>query len=56
MRIRARTVYPMKMRVGSTQIKSEYRVVSVANETLYQLSYTPVVGKEISTSVRFFIK
>jgi hypothetical protein len=33
----------MKMRVGSNQIKSEYRAVSVANETLYQLSYTPVL-------------
>jgi hypothetical protein len=30
------------MRVGSKQIKSEYRLISVANETLYQLSYTPV--------------
>jgi hypothetical protein len=33
----------MKMRVGSNQIKSAYRVGSVANETLYQLSYTPIL-------------
>ena len=30
--------------------------VLIANETLYQLSYTPVVGEEISTPGRFFIK
>ena len=35
----------MRMRVGSNQIKSEYRVISVANETLYELSYTRLTGK-----------
>lgn len=35
-------VSPMKMRVGSNPIKSEYRLPRVANETLYQLRYTPV--------------
>jgi hypothetical protein len=48
------SVYLLKSTQEHVSKSGRNRSVLIANETLYQLSYTPVVG-EISALGRFFI-